>query len=129
METKHLIAVERWTLALAAIVVGVGLIFLGRHAAFGVTLGAGLMVLNAVVLRRIGARAFRTFKRPGAAILLFNLKMAVLLALVFVILRFLHVDPVAFVVGISVFPVAIMIVALKHMLAPAPSETEPKSDG
>ncbi len=117
METKHLIAIERWTLILAAVVVAAGLLVLGRHAAFGVTMGAGLMALNAVVLRRIGARAFRTFKRPGAAILLFNLKMAALLALVYVILRYLHVDPIAFIVGISVFPVAIVIVAIRHMLS------------
>ncbi len=116
METKHLIAVEKWTLALSAVAIAVAVLALGRHAAFGVTMGALLMALNAWALRRIGARAFRTFKKPGAAILLFNLKMGVLLALVWLIIRYLHVDPIAFVIGISVFPVAIVIVAIRHAL-------------
>jgi ATP synthase I chain len=130
MDEKHLIAVEKVTLALAAVVIGAALIALSRHAAFGVTLGAGLMVLNALALRRIGVRAFRTFKRPGAAILLFNAKMAVLIGVVYLVIRYVHVDPVAFVIGISIFPVAIVIVAIKHMLAaPAAASTETKNDG
>jgi hypothetical protein len=55
-------------------------------------------------------------KKPGAAILLFNLKMGVLLALVWAAVRYLHVDPIAFIVGISVFPVAIVVVAIRHAL-------------
>jgi hypothetical protein len=116
MDTKHLISVEKVTLILAALAIGISVIFLGQRMAFGVSLGAALMVLNAYALRRIGARAFKTFKRPGAAILLFNLKMGVLLALVWAVIRYLHVDPIAFIVGISVFPVAIVVVAIRHAL-------------
>jgi hypothetical protein len=116
MDLKHLIAVEKVTLTLAALAIAVAVIALGQRAAFGVSMGAALMGLNAFALRRIGQRAFKTFKRPGVAILLFNLKMGVLLALVWAIIRYLHVDPIAFVVGISIFPVAIVVVAIKHML-------------
>jgi hypothetical protein len=114
MDIKHLIAVEKWTCGLAAAMVLVAMLLLGRRAAFGVSLGAGLMALNAYALRRIGQRVIRTFKRPGRAILLLNVKMAVLLALVYVVVRYLPVDPIAFIVGISVFPVAIVIAALSH---------------
>src|SRR5687767_12890798 len=98
METKHLIALEKWTLAFAALVVGFALLALGGKMAFGVTVGAALMALNAWALRKIGARAFKTFKKPGAAILLFNLKMFVLVGVVFLILRFLPVDPMGFII-------------------------------
>jgi hypothetical protein len=128
MDTKHLIAVEKWTCVLGALVIGTAILFLGRHAAFGVTVGAGLMVLNALALRRIGQRACPTSKRPGAAILLFNAKMAVVLALVYVILRYVRVDPIAFIVGISILPVAIVIVAIRHMFRHE-SETESKPNG
>jgi hypothetical protein len=121
VDLKHLIAVEKVTFALTAGLLIVAFLALGRRAAFGMSMGAGLMALNAYALRRIGQRAFRTFKRPGAAILLFNVKMALLIALVWAIIRYLHVDPIAFVVGISVFPVAIVIVAIRHALAPAAS--------
>ncbi len=130
MELKHLIAVEKWTYALGAIVVAVAMVALNRHAAFSISIGAALMALNSFALRRLGQRAFKTFKKPGAAILLFNLKMGLMIALVWAIIRFLHVDPIAFVVGITIFPVAIVIVAVRHMLAPsAPSTTEEETHG
>jgi hypothetical protein len=115
MNIRHLITVEKWTCALAAAVILVAILALGRRAAFGVTLGAGLMVLNAYALRRIGQRVIRTFKRPGRALLLLNVKMAVLLAVVYLVVRYLPVDPIAFLVGISIFPVAIVIAALTHV--------------
>lgn len=116
MDEKHLISVEQTTLGLALAVIAVSLLALSGPLAFGASIGAGLMALNAYALRRIGRRAFRTFQRPSAAILLFNLKMALLVGLVYVIIRYLHVDAIGFVVGISVFPVAIVIVAIRHGL-------------
>jgi hypothetical protein len=129
METKHLVSVEKWTLILAAAAIGVAVLLLGRRAAFGVSVGAALMALNAYTLRRIGQRAFKTFKKPGSAILLFNLKMGVLIALVWAILHYLHVDPIAFLVGISVFPLAIVVVAIRHAFAPGADAPNGESHG
>lgn len=114
MSFKHLVAVEKWTLGLAALASVVSLLFLPRRFGFGVTVGAGLMVLNAWVLRRLGARILGGFKRPGLAILLFNVKMAVLMLLVALSLRYLPLHPAGFLVGISIFPVAIVAVAVRH---------------
>jgi hypothetical protein len=116
MNIKHLIAVEKWTLVLSALLVAVAVLVLGRRAAFGISIGAGLMSLNAYALRRIGQRAFKTFKRPNVAILLLNVKMGILIALVWAIIHYLRVDPVAFIVGISVFPVAMVVTAVRHAL-------------
>jgi hypothetical protein len=49
-------------------------------------------------------------------VLLFNLKLGVLGLVSFLALRYLHVDPIAFIVGISVMPLAIMIVAVQSSL-------------
>ena len=117
MELKHIQSVEKMTLLLAAVAIAFSILVLGRQTAFAVSIGAGLMALNAYALRRIGQRAFKTFKKPGLAVLLFNLKMGVLLALIWAIIRYLHVDPIAFLVGISIFPVAIVIVAIRHSFA------------
>ena len=116
MEEKHLISVERVTLALSAVAIVVAIVAFGHQRAFGVALGAGLMSLNALVLRRLGARIFKTWKRPGVAVLLLNVKMGILVAIVWAIVRFAHVDPLSFIVGISVFPLAIFVVAVKHAL-------------
>ncbi len=114
MSFKHLVAVEKWTLGLAALATAVSLFLLPRRFGFGVTVGAGLMALNAWVLRRLGARILGGFKRPGLAILLFNVKMAVLMLLVALILRYLPLHPVGFLLGISIFPLAIVAVAVRH---------------
>ena len=132
MDTKHLHAVEKTTLLLAAVVTAVAILALDRRKAFGVIVGAGLMALNASALRRIADR-MKIVRRPGATILLFNLKMALLIALVFAVIHFLHVDAVALVIGISILPVAIVIVAIRHALGPEappekPEAPEPPSD-
>ena len=126
---KHLIAVERWTLILAALLVGVAILALDRHTAFSVSIGAVLGALNAYAQRRIGRRVFQTFKKPGAAILLLNLKMGALIALVFIIIKYLHVDAIAFIVGISVFPAAIVATAIHHALRPDSSEGNEEQHG
>ncbi len=122
METRHLQAVEKWTLILAALLVGISMIFFSRKIAFSLSMGAGLMALNAYSLRRIGQRAFRTFQKPGAAVLLFNLKMAVLIGIIYVMVRYLHVEPLSFIIGISIFPLAILAVGLSHTLSATPDE-------
>ena len=121
MNLKRLIDVERTTLALSALLIAVALVFLSRKLAFGVTIGAGLVSLNTLSLRRIAQRAARLEpgKRAGAALLMFNLKMGVLIAAIWVILRVLHVEPIAFIIGLSSFPVAIVVVAIRSALTPS----------
>lgn len=134
MDMRHLHAVERMTLILAAIAIGGALVLLPRHGSFSVAVGAGLMAANAVVLRLVGRRAAKMApeRRAGLGILLFNVKMGALIALVWFAIRVLGVDPIPFVVGISIFPLAIVIVALRHATrisadATIPDTTESES--
>jgi len=115
MDAKHLIAVERWTLGLAAAVIAFAFLTLGPKLGFGASLGAVLMCLNAFALRKISERS-QFFKKPSAVVLLFNVKMGVLIALVYVVIRYLPIDPVGFVIGISIFPAAILAAAIRHAL-------------
>jgi hypothetical protein len=125
---KHLIAIEKWTCLLGLVLLGGGMLLLPRHAAFSLAVGAALTTLNAVAIRRIAQRLGAVLQqRPGLTILLFNLKMGVLVVLIFLALRFLHLDAVPFIVGISTLPAAIVIVFLRHALSPpptAPADTE-----
>ena len=118
MGLKHLIAIEKWTCLLSAVFLVGGMLFLGRHAAFSIALGAGMMTANAVILRRIAQKLGTVLQqKPSLTVLLFNLKLGVLGLLSFIALKYLHVDAIAFIVGISVMPLAIMIVALQSNLA------------
>lgn len=130
MGLKHLIAVEKWTCLLAAIVLAVGLVTLSRHAAFSLSVGAALATLNAISVRRLSQRlgAVLTAK-PGLTVLLFNLKMGLIIGLVFAAIRWLHVDVMPFLVGISLMPAAIVVVAIQHSLKPADAASDEETHG
>jgi hypothetical protein len=114
---SQLASIEKTTFALAAVVMGFAWLALSHRTAVSASIGAGIMALNAYSLRKIGHRV-NPSDRPRAGLLLFNVKMAVLLGLVFLCVRYLPIDPIAFLVGVSVFPMAIVIVAVRHALTP-----------
>ncbi len=117
MELKHLIAFEKWTCLLAVIVLASGIVFLDRHAALSLSLGAGLMAANSWSIRTIAERYGLALRaRPGFAMLLFNLKMGAIVALCWILINYVHVDPKWFAIGISVLPAAILIVGIEHGL-------------
>jgi hypothetical protein len=110
-------AVERWTLGLGAIFSLVAFLCFGLHIGLSVSLGAGIMILNSFAMRRVGEKIFAAFRaesgaRPLRAVVLFNLKMGALLFAVYCAVKFLHVEPIALLVGLSIFPLAAVAVAL-----------------
>jgi hypothetical protein len=124
MNLKHLIAVERMTSLLAAVLLLGAIVLLPRHSSFSLGVGAALMVLNAWVMRRTAAAVGPVLsKKPGLILVLFNFKLLILAVLIFIALRYLNVAPVPFIIGVSVLPVAIVIVALRHQLAPNDATT------
>ena len=127
LDGKQLGLVERWTLVLAAIVIAAATITMSRRVALGVSVGAAIMCLNAYAMRRLGQRVLKTISRPGFAILLFNAKMGLLIAVVYLALRFLPVDAIGFLVGVSVFPVAIVAAAIHENSSHAGSEVPPST--
>lgn len=122
MGLKHLIAIEKWTCLLGLVLLGGAMLLLSRHAAFSLAVGAALTALNAAVIRRVAEKLGALLQaRPALTILLFNIKMGVLIVLIFLALRFLHLDALPFIVGISTLPAAIVIVVIQHALTPPPS--------
>ena len=114
IDNRQLGTVERWTLALAGVAIALAWALASRRFSLGVTVGAVIMILNAVALRRIGARVLATAaNKPGIAILWFNVKMILLIGVVYVCVRYLPIDPIGFLVGISVFPVGVVVAALQ----------------
>jgi hypothetical protein len=113
---------------LAALVIAAAMVAAPRAMAFAVTVGAGLMVGNALALRRIGARVLAS-SSPGFAILLLNLKMFVLIALIYVGVHLLHLDAIGLIIGVSVFPVAIVAAALRIGAAESSTESTESPSG
>lgn len=126
-EFGHIVAVKRWTLLFSALVIGGALLCFGPRAQLGALLGAGLMLLNTWLLGRLGLRLFASISGGRlsvvAIVVLFNLKLAGLAVLCYLCVRYLPVDPVAFLVGVSVLPAAICARAVQHSLRPLPAAT------
>lgn len=130
----HLLAIERWAVLLGASLVGTTLIWGSPRVQLGACVGAGLSILNARVLRYLGARLSGartgTPSSPssvGLLVLLFQLKLGVLAALLYLALRLLPLQPIALVLGLSALPVAIVVRGIQYGLK-APAPASPYSD-
>ncbi|HRI53276.1 MAG TPA: ATP synthase subunit I [Pseudomonadota bacterium] len=135
----HLLVIERWAVLLGAALCGTTLVWGSPRVQLGACVGAGLSILNARVLRYLGARL--SGARPGAPssqtspssvgllVLLFQLKLGVLAALLYLALRLLPLQPIALVLGLSALPVAIVVRGIQYGLqAAAPAAASPYSD-
>lgn len=86
-----------------------GFIFRSFPIILGIFLGALIVVANFFWLTRLVRRAFLTKKRPSKRFLVkFGLKFFLILAIVAVVVYFTPVNPVAFLVGLSVSVFGIM---------------------
>ena len=122
---KHLVSVERWTLLCSAVLITLSFLFLGPRGQLGVCAGAGLMALNARLLRIVGNRLHRRDQgQPlslGLLLVLFNGKLLGLAVLIYLCIRYLKVEPLPFLLGISVLPLAIVLSALGRGLFEPPA--------
>ncbi len=124
MSASLLEAFERMALILAAVLIAAGAILLPPHAAYSLTVGAALAALNAVLVHRIGKRMALAKKSPALVVVVFQLKLFVLVGLIFVAMRYLGVEAVPFAFGVSVLPAAVFTAGLfrKQLVSPSPSE-------
>ena len=115
MESKHLRAVERFNLVIAAVICLGSLVFWQRGIALGAFLGAGLAVANFWAIRRVSEAGLKTKSERKRLVLISFLlaKMGALIALVYLAIRYLPINVLAFLVGLSTFLVSIMIVSFR----------------
>ena len=115
MESGQLRAIERLNLVIAAAICLASLLFWRRAIAYGAFLGAGLAVLNFWAIRRVSEAGLKTKSERKRFVLISFLiaKMAAMMGVVFLIIRYLPINVLAFVVGLSTFFVSIMIVSFR----------------
>jgi hypothetical protein len=109
----HLHAIERGTLLLGALVCGLSFLLFSPRGQFSACVGAALMVLNAWLLKRISVRLYGLFVgqklSAGRLVLLYNAKLAGLVLLIYLCFRYLPIEPVPFILAVSIFPLAIVL--------------------
>lgn len=115
---EHLAAVERWVLIFGAALLLGSVLFAGPRAQVGALTGAGMSLINARAVGSLGRWASRgnpDEARSRLAILLglFQVKLLVLAALIYLTLRYLPVAPMWLVIGLTILPLGICARAIE----------------
>ena len=125
-QLQHVMSVERWALLCGALLITLSFLFVGPRGQLSVCAGAGLMVLNARLLRILAGRLQRVYEgKPlplGLILLLFNGKLLGIAVLIYLCVRYLQVEPLPFLLGISILPAAILISAVSRGLSQPPAD-------
>jgi hypothetical protein len=108
--------IERVNLVLAVVMTALGGLLWGKAGALAAGVGAALAVVDFYVLVRLGARLVAQARAgaPSRALsFLLLTKTMILFALVFIAIRVLHLPPIPFALGFSVFVVSIFLLGLQ----------------
>ena len=129
MASPSIHRIERLNYGLSAIAVIIAALTQPRPVALGLAVGAGLTCLNFFVLRRLVVKWTNDAalgKQMGNSQILILPKMIGLIAAVALAILLLPIDPIAFVIGYSIFLVSIVIDTIYSAMRPN-DEAAPKS--
>lgn len=118
--------IERLSLILVAAATLVSLVFWTASITLGTLVGGGLAALNFIALRRL-VQAIVQGSQPrkqAMMVILLALKLGVLAASLFLIIRYLPVHPLALVVGISIVVISIFAEGFRTVLTGASAPTD-----
>ena len=121
-----ILRIERLNYLLGGILTIAAAITQPRDIALGVALGVGLTCLNFHVLRRLITKwtVAAAKGEPSNAPMLMLPKMVILMGTVALVILFLPVQPIAFIVGYSIFMVSIVIDTTFSALRPAATDDQ-----
>lgn len=141
LASQHLPAVERWVLWLGAGLLLASVLWPGAgggpRAQVGALCGAAMSLLNARLIVGIGGWASRgpaddAKRRLGILLGLFQVKLGLLAALIYLTLRYLPVAPLWLLLGLLLLPLGICARALEYRpsaaLPPLPTAGAPIPD-
>lgn len=118
----HLRAVEQWVLLCSGVLLLGSLVFGDPRWQLGALVGALLSLGNARSLRFLAAR-LTPRKSLGLLIVLFQAKLGLIAAIIYVTMRLLPLSPLALLLGLSALPLAILLRGLQYGLRPAEPAT------
>jgi ATP synthase I chain len=124
MNAQRIARIERWNALLATICVAAAWLFFSERALWGVAVGGAIACLNFWAVRRTVQASLRLQGQKRAALqLLLVLKMGLLMVVIFLVMKYLPVDPAALAVGLSVFVGSIALEGVLSVFGPQPNAT------
>ena len=124
----HLRTIERISLALGVLLVAGAIIGCALRLQLSVSYGVLLSILNARAIRFFGERLARR-QSVGLIVVLFQLKLLLLGALIYLGLTLLSLDGIGLCVGLSVLPLSIVVRAVQWGMSAPASNGELVSNG
>jgi hypothetical protein len=123
---SRIVRIERLALVLLGLALLVSLLSRSTRVVLGVATGGGLAALNFFALRRLtlGIVASESRNRQTVLAVLLAAKLGFLAAVLYLVLRFLPVDGLAFLAGISVVVLSILVDGLRGALGGAAASSE-----
>jgi hypothetical protein len=123
MEAKLLRLVERWNLILGISLTILALLTLRTRIVLGVATGSAVACVNFAILRRLVEKIV-VARSKGLLVGIVLAKMAALLLTVWLILKYLPVNVIAFTAGLSIFLVSFVIATVKVSVEQAAEDTK-----
>ena len=124
----HLRTIERISLVLGVLLVVGAIIGCALRVQLSVSYGVLLSILNARAIRFFGERLARR-QSVGLIVVLFQLKLLLLGALIYLGLTLLSLDGIGLCVGLSVLPLSIVVRAVQWGMSAPASNGELVSNG
>ena len=118
MSSKQLASIERLNCLFAALASAVALLVFSRPVLWGVLLGSAVSCLNFYSIHKLVERAMGHGPARGRHLMqiLLAVKMVALVVAVFLVLRFVPVQPVALAFGLSIFLFSIAVESIRFAL-------------
>jgi hypothetical protein len=123
MGPKQLSRIERWNLILAGLFIAVAGLAFPRPVLFGVIVGTVLACANFFAIHKLIQISMAGQGKKRAVVqLLLVAKMGLLIALVFLAMRYLPINAAALAIGLSVFLLSIAIESVRFALGQKASD-------
>ena len=124
MDSKRIIAIERWNLLFTAIFSMTAWLLLSRSMAIGIALGAAISCINFWGLHKLITSSLQS-KGKKRVVLQFILifKLGILMSILWLAATFLPVSPISLAIGFSVFLVSIAAETARFSLSKDNAET------
>jgi hypothetical protein len=114
-ETRKLISIEKQSLKIWALFVLASIFFWNGPITFGLLLGGCVAILNFRWLWRIGEKII--FEKKWIHIFHGFIQFFVLVIVIFLILWYARINPVAFLVGISTLMMGMLVIGVRGLLS------------
>ena len=124
----HLRTIERISLGLGVLLVVGAIIGCALRVQLSVSYGVLLSILNARAIRFFGERLARR-QSVGLIVVLFQLKLLLLGALIYLGITLLSLDGIGLCVGLSILPLSIVVRAVQWGMSAPASNGELVSNG